>query len=111
PNMKTYFTKPEDWKMALRQTQYPALPEKEKKKQEEWAQSLILRCGPCPQKYAWARKLDGYHCEGGNHFITDSLLAEGRGGLMFIPLDLEGRWGVRWGPYYLDDGFVGKKGE
>lgn len=30
---------------------------------------------------------------------------------MFIPLDLEGKWGVRWGPYYLDDGFVGKKGK
>lgn len=32
--------------------------------------------------------------------MNDKLLAEGRGGIYFNPLDLKGQWGVYWGPYY-----------
>ncbi|CZR61331.1 uncharacterized protein PAC_11227 [Phialocephala subalpina] len=104
---KTFFTG-EDWKFASRQPLYPTLSEKDKKEQETWAQFHIANCAPCPQKFTWTRVSDGYHCKGGNHLITDSLLAEGKGGLYFIPLDLTGKWGVKWGPYYLDPTFVGK---
>jgi hypothetical protein len=42
----------------------------------------------------------GYMCAGGHHHISDELLAEGRGGLMFLPneFSLTGCFG----PYYPD---------
>ncbi|KAE8454293.1 hypothetical protein EG329_005218 [Mollisiaceae sp. DMI_Dod_QoI] len=93
-----------DREMAARQTRYTILLPSEREEQETWAQTQIKRTAKCPHTWDWIR-LDrerGYRCEGGHHFITDELLAEGKRGMMFIPLDLEGKWDVRWGPYYPD---------
>lgn len=72
--------------------------------QEQWAQGLIQRAMStlCPQGHAWIRVHDGYHCKGKHHYITDSLLAEGRGGMLWVPGGAEGLMDLKWGPYYLD---------
>jgi Ni/Co efflux regulator RcnB len=66
--------------MASRQTQYDSLSASERKEQEEWAQWQIKLTGQCIEGYDWGRVDGGYVCAGGNHMITDELLAEGRGG-------------------------------
>ena len=74
----------------------------ERNRQENWAQSMIQRAGVCPQGFAWKRAEGGYHCEGKHHFITDELLAQGRGGVFVMPGGKRGKMEPRWGPYYPD---------
>jgi hypothetical protein len=82
-SVKTAFTDPHDIKMASRQTKYDTLPEKEKKKQNDWAQTKLS--GVCPAGYDWLRVPGGYNCDAGNHWMTDELLAEGRHGYLDGP--------------------------
>jgi hypothetical protein len=57
----------------------------------------------CPSGFDWRRVTDGYNCKGrGTHFISDELLAEGRGGVFYVPAGPHGRLKPKWGPYYED---------
>jgi hypothetical protein len=98
---KSVFTKPEDQKMATRQTAYSTLSPAEQAKQNTWAQSMINRSIQCPQGYDWNRNQQnqGYQCAGGHHFVTDELLREGKGGVLLIQGGSTHPW---WGPYYPD---------
>jgi hypothetical protein len=101
---KSVFTKPEDQKMATRQTAYATLSPAEQAKQNTWAQSMINRSIRCPQGYDWNRNHQnpgpsGYQCAGGHHFVTDNLLAEGKGGVFLVQGGTMEPW---WGPYYPD---------
>jgi hypothetical protein len=86
-SIKTASTSVHDIKMASRQTQYDSLPPNEQKVQEEWAQTKIAKHGPCPEGYRWNRVPGGYNCSGLQHWMTDKLLAEGRGGFYMRALD------------------------
>jgi hypothetical protein len=101
---KSVFTKPEDQKMASRQTAFATLSPAEQAKQNTWAQSMISRSIRCPQGYDWNRNHQnpgpsGYQCAGGHHFVTDNLLAEGKGGVFLVQGGTMEPW---WGPYYPD---------
>jgi hypothetical protein len=72
-----------DRTMAMRQTQIKKLSPEERAIQEEWAKSMLEKLpGQCVLCFGWRRedKIDGYRCVGGNHVITDEMLAEGKGG-------------------------------
>ena len=97
---RTILIEPEDAAFAQRQTQYASLSPKEQAKQEQWAQSIISRTGSCPEGFDWTRMYDGYQCNGGHHYITDDLLAEGLGGV--YALFQSNRPDERWGPYYAE---------
>ena len=81
--IKTAFTDPHDIKMASRQIQYETLSPDEQRKQEQWAQTKARQLGPCPAGYAWIRVPGGYNCSAGSHWMTDELLAEGKGGILY----------------------------
>jgi hypothetical protein len=69
--------------MAARQTKINALSPDERAKQEEWAQrQLTMNTGQCVAGSGWYRYRDerGYRCDGGVHYVSDELLAEGKGG-------------------------------
>ncbi|KAF4636452.1 hypothetical protein G7Y89_g1638 [Cudoniella acicularis] len=103
-----------DAAMAARQTQYQSLPPHKRAKQEEWAQNFLRNSGICPAGWQWLREGPGYRCQGGHHFITDQLIAKGRGGFYEMnrgvrekaipgvgsPLNPE-TWG---GPFYYSPG-------
>lgn len=74
-----------DRSMAARQTRINSLPPDEKQKQDEWALQYLAMSGSCVAGYAWVRvdepgKTPGYRCMGFNHFVSDELIAEGKGG-------------------------------
>ncbi len=81
---KTAFRSQHDIEMATRQTKYESLTPQEQKKQEEWAQEKIQTLGPCPQGFRWSRIPCGYHCQGGAHWMSDEMLAEGKGGFFIL---------------------------
>lgn len=83
----TIFRSAYDVEMASKQTRIETMNPEEREKQEEWAQSQIALNGVCPQNYLWDRIAGGYRCRGplgtgGDHYATDELIAEGKGGLM-----------------------------
>ncbi|CAL3972208.1 hypothetical protein PZA11_004612 [Diplocarpon coronariae] len=101
--IRSVVSSPADQKMASQQAVISSLPPPERKAQESWAQAVISRTSQCPQNYAWERRDDhgGYQCAGKNHFVPDALVAEGKGGVYFVP-EASLSSGVRWGPYYQD---------
>jgi hypothetical protein len=99
---KAVFTSKKDKEMASKQASYHKLSEREKKEQDKWVDEKKKALGLCPMAFAWIRREGGYRCSGGNHFLTDGLIAEMKGGVFNVPLDLEGKWAVFWGPYYPD---------
>lgn len=102
PGSKVVWNSKKDKGMAVKQASYDKLPEKEKKEQDDWVNSKLPSLGLCPQNFNWNRSKGGYHCAGGNHFLTDELITEGKRGVWNVPLDLDGKWAVYWGPYYPD---------
>lgn len=102
-NAKNFLSTLDDQTFASKQTRINTLPPDERRKQESWAQTMIQKAGVCPSGFDWRRVTDGYHCNGrGTHFISDDLLAEGRGGVFYVPAGLHGRLQPKWGPYYED---------
>lgn len=89
--IKTAFTSKHDIKMASRQTMYDFLSPEEQKFQEDWAQEKINQMRPCPAGLWWDRIPGGYACTGGHHWMSDELLAKGKGGWYlrrsFVPPD------------------------
>ena len=70
-----------DVKMTSRQTRIESLPPSERAAQEIWAHEQLKHFdGTCAAGYDWYRVKGGYRCEGGRHFVSDELLAEGKGG-------------------------------
>jgi hypothetical protein len=66
--------------MSQRQLHFNTLSSEERILQEEWARHQLTITGCCVAGYDWVRKEKGYRCLGGNHCVTDALLAEGDGG-------------------------------
>lgn len=99
PHIRTTLTKAYDIEMASKQTRIENLPPAERKKQEEWAQAQIRLHGSCPEHYLWNRIRDGYQCQGGNHLISDELLAEGKRGIFLFGGAMQS---PPYGPYYPD---------
>ncbi|APA08922.1 hypothetical protein sscle_04g036920 [Sclerotinia sclerotiorum 1980 UF-70] len=100
PSVRSILHLPVDIQMASRQSTINEMKGPERKAQDEWALGKLgqLDTG-CPQNYGWSRRSDGYICDGGSHYITDLLLAEGMGG-MFVVKDKH-HWQDRsQGPYY-----------
>lgn len=93
--------------MAGLQTQYHTLLPAAKEQQEKWAQKKLEDMPPCPSGWGWDRVKKGYMCTGGHHFVSDALLAEGRGGVMETCNRFVSRTGWR-GPFY-DGVLEGKK--
>jgi hypothetical protein len=100
--------------MAQRQLSYNTLPAKERAIQDQWARAQLSENGFCVAGFRLVRKEKGYRCLGGNHCVTDALLAEGDGG--FYQGDNGGVkckpgepefWG---GPYYMIRGGGGSVG-
>ncbi|KAG9232630.1 hypothetical protein BJ875DRAFT_345895, partial [Amylocarpus encephaloides] len=70
-----------------------------RQEQEQWAQQRLSLASACVSGFAWGRVGNGYRCCGENHYITDQLLAEGRGGF-YTRADGVGK-SERWsGPLY-----------
>jgi len=99
---RSVFKDSSDARMASRQTHFASLTPKEQTRQNMWAQTMIQRINPCPQGYEWNRidAPSGYHCIGRNHFISDELLAEGKGGIFVVPGGKIKKMDPLWGPYY-----------
>ncbi|RAL59526.1 hypothetical protein DID88_006520 [Monilinia fructigena] len=95
PNVRSRFKTQHDVDMASKQVRYQEMDHKEKKKQDQWVSDFIKYAGPCPAGFSWERVREGYVCNGGNHFCTDEVLAEGKGGFYFGTLAMG--W---WGPIY-----------
>jgi hypothetical protein len=99
--------------MAARQTQYDQLDATEREEQDNWVASIAARTDACVNGHAWVRHptLNGYVCTSGNRFMTDELIAEGKGGcycstyLRVVTRDLIGPW------YENDDGIWVYRGE
>jgi hypothetical protein len=70
--------------MATRQLKYDSLSRQDRYEQEKWAQKQLAK-NTCAMGFVWAREIGGYRCHPpeslgeGNHFVTDELLAEGKG--------------------------------
>ncbi|KAF7896735.1 uncharacterized protein EAF01_009138 [Botrytis porri] len=98
---------PLDIQMASRQPTINNMKGAEREEQESWALGKLVKLSTgCPQNYGWSRRSDGYICDGGSHYITDLLLAEGLGGMFVMKNKHE--WQDRsQGPYY----WVGKNAE
>ncbi|KAH6680969.1 hypothetical protein B0J14DRAFT_579716 [Halenospora varia] len=69
-----------DKTMAAQQLRYDSLSANEKQKQEQWVQGHLKRI--CPARYGWRREGKGYRCQASNHYVTDQLVAEGKGGYL-----------------------------
>jgi hypothetical protein len=100
----TTFKSEFDVKMASRQTRIESMPPKECQEQEKWAQSQLRQLDTkCPLGFVWGRIPGGYRClpEGkpGIHKVTDELIAEGKGGVYVLSLDMVNKW---TGPFYKD---------
>jgi hypothetical protein len=100
--------------MSQRQLHFNTLSSEERILQEEWARHQLTITGCCVAGYDWVRKEKGYRCLGGNHCVTDALLAEGDGG--FYSGSNGGRRVKKgesefWeGPYYKKRGGFGGMG-
>lgn len=101
PTAISVVTSASDRQMMSRQTQLATLSARDQETQHAWARTAIERFTPCPEGYAWERVHGGYQCEGRHHYVTDAQLAEGRGGLWFLP-DGGRDLARRWGPYYAE---------
>ena len=101
-NVRSVLKSPEDVGMAARQTQFQSLTPQDQARQDQWARTQLAINGACPEKYAWLRRDEGYQCEGGHHFISDELLAEGKGGIWHLRNSAHTRSDNRIGPYYED---------
>lgn len=84
---KSVYSRPEDIRMAKSQLRYNTTGGREREVQEEWAQKKIKATGQCPGQAGWHRitpdqilNFNGYTCDTAAHFMTDELLAEGKGG-------------------------------
>ncbi|QSZ37720.1 hypothetical protein DSL72_008819 [Monilinia vaccinii-corymbosi] len=95
PDVRSRLKTQHDVHMASKQVRYQEMNHEEKKKQDQWVSNFIKDAGPCPAGFSWERVRDGYVCNGGNHFCTDEVLAEGKGGFYFGTLAMG--W---WGPVY-----------
>ncbi|KAB8291721.1 hypothetical protein EYC80_006518 [Monilinia laxa] len=95
PDARSRFKTQHDVDMASKQVRYQEMNHEEKKKQDQWVSDFIKYAGPCPAGFSWERVIEGYVCNGGNHFCTDEVLAEGKGGFYFGTLAMG--W---WGPIY-----------
>ncbi|KAG9232631.1 hypothetical protein BJ875DRAFT_514166 [Amylocarpus encephaloides] len=86
--------------MAARQAVYNTLPLHEQKKQEAWAQLQLKSVGVCAIGWIFKRGAHGYRCFTGigNHYVSDQLLTEGRGGYYQQEID-----------YFNDDFVVGEE--
>ncbi|KUJ19429.1 uncharacterized protein LY89DRAFT_613075, partial [Mollisia scopiformis] len=84
PGTKSFFRNKRDEEFASRQRNFDKLPKPEQQENEVWVQDYMKRSGPCPQNFKWERRGKGLHCTGGNHYVTDDLIAEGKGGMMFV---------------------------
>jgi len=115
PNVKSIYTNPKDAERAAKQTRYNSMNAEEKKEQDKWVQKNVFdKSAPCPSGYTWERvpghRSDGYICNGGNHLVTDAMIADGRGGFWILPLGQpayqrfglshRGNTDLRIGPYY-----------
>ena len=77
--MKTQYKTDHDKKMASRQVHIERLPAKEQEEQKQWAIEKLSKSAACPAGFNWMQVDNGYRCyDGGAHFITHELLAEGR---------------------------------
>ncbi|KAF5867905.1 uncharacterized protein Bfra_007100 [Botrytis fragariae] len=106
-SVRSILHNPTNIQMASRQPTINNMKGAEREEQESWALGKLgkLNTG-CPQNYGWSRRSDGYICDGGSHYITDLLLAEGMGGMFAVKNKHE--WQDRsQGPYY----WVGKNAE
>jgi hypothetical protein len=72
---------------------YPTLTHRQQKDQDAWAQTELSKT--CPGK-AWARTTNGYICGNGLHFVSDTLLSEGKG--RFYRKDGARKW-WKWPSY------------
>jgi hypothetical protein len=77
---------------------------KEREEQEQWAQSQLRQMDTkCPLGFDWGRIPGGYRCmpdgKPGIHKVTDQLIAEGKGGVYLLSLDMQTKWE---GPFYKD---------
>jgi len=87
----------------------------EKKEQDKWVQKNVFdKSAPCPRGFTWERvpgsRSHGYICNGGNHLVTDEMIADGRGGFWVLPYgqppsqnfgsNNRGDTDFRVGPYY-----------
>ncbi|KAI1328783.1 hypothetical protein F5Y16DRAFT_141824 [Xylariaceae sp. FL0255] len=83
--LRSIYQDPEDLKKAEQQLNYSNLTGGEKAKQDKWAMKKADSFAPCPAGFPWYRNPDerypGYRCEGGKHFMSDGLLAEGIPGM------------------------------
>jgi hypothetical protein len=103
---KSLFVDNNDAKMAARQNRYDNMTLEERMKQDEWVQIFLVRATPCPIGFGWQRiEGKGYHCHCRSHLVTDELICEGKGGIMYC------RYGNPWfppiGPYYEIPGALG----
>lgn len=85
PALTSVYVDPEDVRRATMQTQYATLSGVERAAQDKWAMKKADDFAPCPAGFPWHRYYDplfpGYRCDGGSHFITDGIIAEGIPGL------------------------------
>ncbi|KAF8852362.1 hypothetical protein BDZ45DRAFT_695136 [Acephala macrosclerotiorum] len=100
---KSIFRTKEDEKFASQQLKIGSLSKEDRKKQEDWAQKQLKGRDTCPEGFLWDRFDDqkGYRCQGQTHFVTDKLLAEGKGGVLFLNMKITGE--VEWSPPYYAD--------
>ncbi|KAI1438519.1 hypothetical protein GGR50DRAFT_691049 [Xylaria sp. CBS 124048] len=79
--LRSIYTTPEDLERATLQSVYHTLTPRERVQQDKWAMTKADWFAPCPADFPWKRcpdpRFPGYVCEGGAHFMSDGILAEG----------------------------------
>lgn len=97
----TAYVTERDLQMASRQTRIESLPPEQRQEQEAWAQKMLKRMpSTCPYGVKWKCVKGGYRCGADVCFVTDELLAEGKGGRYECPL---GHTMPCYGPVYPAD--------
>ena len=93
--------------MASRQVSFSTMSPRDQAEQSKWAQEVISKQQACPEGYAWKRVEGGYQCKGGGHGMSDTLIAEGKCGVLSLPTRI---WPLSNGIYYPEfDGAPGDK--